>query len=109
MLGVEDRGENDQFDVLHDFKENIARRDDGRYEVSFPWIPGAELSNTNEVLSRNRLQNVQRRSSKNENLREEYADVIEKQLRVGILLKGRQVNEYFKCHINQLIYRFSQA
>ena len=24
VLGVEDRGENDQFDVLRDFKENIA-------------------------------------------------------------------------------------
>ena len=65
VLGVEDREENDQFDVLRDFKENIARRDDGRYEVSFPWIPGAELSSTNEVLSRKRLQNVERRLSKN--------------------------------------------
>ena len=77
MLGVEDRGENGQFDVLRDFKENIAGRDDGRHEVSFPWIPGAELSSTNEVLSRKRLQNVERRLSKNENLREEYADIIE--------------------------------
>ncbi|XP_068671092.1 uncharacterized protein [Montipora foliosa] len=65
--------------------ENIARRDDGRYEVSFLWIPGAELSSTNEVLSRNRLQNVERRLSKNENLREEYADIIEEQLWVDIV------------------------
>ena len=85
VLGVEDRGENDQFDVLRDFKENIARRDNGRYEVSFPSIPGAELSSTNEVLSRKRLQNVERRLSKNENLREEYADIIEEQLLVGIV------------------------
>ena len=90
VLGVEDRGENDQFDVLRDFKENIARRDDGRYEVSFPWIPGAELSNTNEVLSRKRLQNVERRLSKNENLREEYADIIEEQLRMGIVEEAPQ-------------------
>ena len=85
VLGVEDRGENDQFDVLRDFKENIARRDDGRYEVSFPWIPGAELSSTNEALSRKRLQNVERRLSNNENLRGEYADIIEEQLRLGIV------------------------
>lgn len=45
---------NDQLDVLHDFKENVVR-DDGRYEVSFPWIPGAKLSNTNKALSRKRL------------------------------------------------------
>ena len=85
VLGVEDRGENDQFDVLRDFKENIARRDDGRYEVNFPWIPGVELSSTNEVLNRKHLQNVERRLLKNQNLREEYADIIEEQLRVGIV------------------------
>ena len=71
VLGVEDRGENDQFDVMRDFKENITRRDDGRYEVNFPWIPRVELTSTNEVLSRKRLQKVERRLSKNENLREE--------------------------------------
>ena len=85
VLGVEDRWENDQFDVMRDFKENIARRDDGRYEVNFPWIPGVELTSTNEVLSRKRLQNVERRLSKNENLREEYSNIIEEQLRVGIV------------------------
>ena len=85
VLGVEDRGENEQFDVLRDFKENIARRDDGRYEVNFPWIPGVELSSTNEVLSRKRLQNVERGLSKNENLRKEYANINEEQLRVGIV------------------------
>ena len=37
------------------------------------------------MLSRKRLQNVERRLSKNENLREEYADIIEEQLRVGIV------------------------
>ena len=54
VLGVEDRGENDQFDVLRDFKENIAKRDDGTYEVSFPWILGAELSSTNKSVMRRR-------------------------------------------------------
>ena len=85
VLGVKDQGENDQFDVMRDFKENIARRDDGRYEVNFPWIPGVELTSTNEVLSRKHLQNIERRLSKNENLREEYANIIEQQLRVGIV------------------------
>ena len=33
VLGIEDRGKNDQLDVLRDFKENVAR-DDRRYEVS---------------------------------------------------------------------------
>ena len=43
VLGVEDRGENDQLDVLREFKESIVRREDGRYEVSFPWIPGTSF------------------------------------------------------------------
>ena len=77
VLGVKDQGENDQFDVMCDCKENIARRDDERYEVNFPWIPGVELTSTNEVLSRKRLQNVERRLSKNENLRGEYANITE--------------------------------
>ena len=37
VLWIEDRGKNDQLDVLRDFKENVARRDDRRYEVGFPW------------------------------------------------------------------------
>ncbi|KAL9976623.1 hypothetical protein ACROYT_G013945 [Oculina patagonica] len=32
VLGVEDRGENDQLDILRDFKESVVRREDGRYE-----------------------------------------------------------------------------
>ena len=55
LLGVEDRGENDQLDVLRDFKESVVRKQDGRYEVGFSWIPGATLTNTNEALSRKRL------------------------------------------------------
>ena len=46
VLGVEDRGEDDQLDVYTEFKENISKRSDGRYEVGVPWIPGAKLSNT---------------------------------------------------------------
>ena len=79
MLGVEDREENDQLDVLRDFKESVVRREDGRYEVGFPWIPGAILSNTNESLSRKRLENVERKLSRNEKLRGEYNDIVEEQ------------------------------
>ena len=102
VLGVEDRGENDQFDVLRDLKENIARRDDGRYEVNFPWIPGVELLSTNEVLSRKGFQNVERRLSKNENLREEYANIIEEQLQVGIVEEAPErptgEREFYRPH-----------
>ena len=58
VLGVQDRGENDQLDVLKEFKDDITRREDGRYEVRVPWIPGSTLESTNEQASRRRLQNV---------------------------------------------------
>ena len=37
------------------------------------------------MLSRKPLQNVERRLSKNENLREDYANIMEEQLWVGIV------------------------
>lgn len=48
VLGVEDRGENDQLDVLREFKDDITRQEDGRYQVRVPWIPGSALTSTNE-------------------------------------------------------------
>lgn len=90
VLGIENRGENDQLDVLRDFKESVVRKDDGRYEVNFPWIPGAMLLNTNETLSRTRLQNVERKLSRNEKLREEYSGIVEEQLRAGIIEEAPQ-------------------
>ena len=69
VLVVEDRVENDQLYVYKEFKENIVRQSVGRYEVKIPWIPGSEPSETNEPLSRKRLQNVKRKLRQNEQLR----------------------------------------
>ena len=85
VLGVEDRGENDQLDVLRDFKESVVRKQDGRYEVGFPWIPGATLTNTNDALSRKRLENVERKLSRDEKLKGEYSGIVEEQLRAGVI------------------------
>ena len=90
VLGVEDRGENDQLDVLREFKESVVRRDDGRYEVGFPWIPGAALPNTNETLSRKRPENVERKLSRNEKLKEEYDCIVEKQLSTAVIEEAPQ-------------------
>ena len=59
VLGVEDRGENDQLDVFKEFKENVTRQEDGRYNGNVLWIPGMELTETNEAQSRKRLYNVE--------------------------------------------------
>ena len=47
ILGVEDRGANDQLDVCEEFKEDFTRSEDGRYEVNIPWIPGQHLPSSN--------------------------------------------------------------
>ena len=36
VLGVRDRGEDDELDVYTEFKENIVRKHNGRYEVNIP-------------------------------------------------------------------------
>ncbi|XP_022793733.1 uncharacterized protein LOC111332625 [Stylophora pistillata] len=91
VLGVEDRGENDQLDVLRDFKEGVVRRHDGRYEVGFPWIPGVTLTNTNEALSRKRLENVERKLSRDKKLKGEYGGIIEEQLRAGVIEEAPKI------------------
>jgi hypothetical protein len=50
VLGVEDRGDTHS-EILNELTENITRKEDGRYEVSFPWISGKRPSDTNEQQS----------------------------------------------------------
>ena len=87
VLGVEDRGENDQLDVMREFHENIGRKDDGRYEVNVPWVPGANLNKRNQVQSRKRLQNLERKLEKNESLKKGYEKIIDDQLKMEIIEK----------------------
>lgn len=65
VRGVEDRGENDELDVLKEFKDDVMRQQDGRYQVRVPWIPGSALTSTNEQASRKRLQNVNKKLIQN--------------------------------------------
>ncbi|CAB3998689.1 Hypothetical predicted protein [Paramuricea clavata] len=88
VLGVEDRGENDQMQVLAEFRENITRQEDDRYQVSIPWIPGSKLTTTNEQPSRRRLFNVNKKLAKDENLKQEYEKIIDDQLASGVIEKA---------------------
>ena len=85
VLGVEDRGEDDQSDVYSSFKESITRGVDGRYKVSVPWIPGSSLSSTNKQSSRRRLIRVEKKLSQDPNLREEYEKIVQDQLEEGMV------------------------
>ena len=103
VLGVEDRGENDHLDVYTEFKENIARKPDGRYEVNPPWIPGSQLSETDETQSRQRLRRVERKLEQNSNLREEYERIIESQIESRIIEKataGQRAADTFSRYDN---------
>ena len=88
VLGVEDRGEDDQLDIYKEFQEGISKRSDGRCEVGVPWIPGARLSNTNEEPSRRRLQNVERKLKRNEELKIEYNNIVHEQIKHSIVQKA---------------------
>ena len=52
-----------------------------------PWIPGMELTETNEAQSHKRLYNVERRMRNDEKLQAEYAEIVESQLRDGVIEK----------------------
>ena len=84
-MGIEDRGEDDQLDVCREFKENIVRKNDGRYEVKVPWIPGTHLSDTNEEQSRQRLKRVERKLSESKELRDEYEKIVVNQIASGVV------------------------
>lgn len=72
VLGVEDRGEDDQLDVYSEFREHIVKKSDGRYKVGVPWVPGTELSNTNKMASRKCFENVERKLRRNDDLKTFY-------------------------------------
>ena len=83
-LGVRDKGEDDELDVWTEFKENVVRKPDGRYEVNIPWIPGAKLDETNEEQSRRRLHNMESKLGRNEQLKAEHTQIVEEQLEEGV-------------------------
>ena len=68
-LGVEDQGEDDQLEVCSEFRENLVKRSDWWSEVGVAWGLGVKLSNTNEMASRKRLKNVERKLRRNKDLK----------------------------------------
>ena len=87
VLGIEDRGENDQCDVHREFEESITKDREGRYEVGIPWVPGAEVKDNYEIQSKRRLKNVERKLSKEPKVQEAYKEIVAEQLREGIIEK----------------------
>ena len=99
ILGIEDRGENDVSDIHYEFNESITQDINGRYEVKIPWIPGQEIKESNEAQSRSRLRNVERKLSRNPELREAYQNIIEEQIKERIVeqILDKQTGERKFC------------
>ena len=74
--------------MCSEFREKIVKRSDGQHKVGVPWVPGAELSNTNEMASRKRLENVQQKLRRNKDLKIEYKKIIHEQLEQGRVEKA---------------------
>ena len=85
VLGIEDRKENDQDEVLLEITENITRKADSRYEVNIPWIEVSKLRETNLEQSRRRLRNVEKRLNRDDELSKGYEEIVEEQLDTGIV------------------------
>ena len=87
ILGGEDRGEDDFSDIHREFNENIVKGRDGRYKVKIPWVPGSRITESNEAQSRSRLKSVERKLVRNPELKRAYQDIVEIQLKEGIIEK----------------------
>ena len=84
VLGIEERG-NTGSESLNDFTEDIVKKETGRYEVRFHWIPGSKPTDTNEQQSRRGLMNVNRKPEKAPQLKKEYDNIINEQLVKGVV------------------------
>ena len=91
ILGVEDRSENDPSEVYKEFIENIQIDAQGRYEVGILWIPGNTVTDSNEVQSRKRLKNIERKLGKDPALKETYQKIVTDQLNQRIIGKAPEV------------------
>jgi len=91
VFGIENRGENDQLNVLKEFKDDEMRQEDGRYEVRVPEVrvrvPGSTLASTNKQESRKRLQHVNKKLIPNQKQKQEYEKIVVDQLRDGIIAR----------------------
>jgi len=82
-LGVEDRKEFDQEEIMKGFMDNIQHQDNGRYKVRIPWIEERVPQSSNEAQSRARRKNLL--SKMKGDVREGYDTNVIEQLELGII------------------------
>ena len=84
VLGLADKPENDQSEVYAEFREQLARSEEGWYETGLPWKGNHPPLPSNYNGSLRRLSNLQRKLQQN-GLTESYTEIIEKQKAEGIV------------------------
>ena len=71
--------------MYDEFKENITRTNEGRFQVKLPWSPNHPKLKFNEQPARRRLQNTMRKLSNDPETKLAYDQIIEQQLNEGII------------------------
>ena len=71
--------------MYNEFKENITRTNEGRFQVKLPWSPNHPKLKFNEQPARRRLQNTMRKLSNDPETKLAYEQIIEQQLNEGII------------------------
>ena len=93
VLGLSDHPKGDQVRVHEEFKEQLVQREDGKYETSLHWKAGdQEMLPTNYELANKRFQNLLKRLEKYPELFATYHQVIQDQLKKGILETAPQIS-----------------
>ena len=93
VLGLSDHPEGDQVRVHEEFKEQLVQREDGKYETSLPWKGGGqEMLPTNYELANKRFQNLLKRLEKHPELFATYHQIIQDQLKEGIVETAPQIS-----------------
>lgn len=91
VLGIEDKPEGDQMSVYQEFKEQLIQREDGRYETSLPWKAAHPPLPSNENVAKARFNSLIRRLDKQPALLETYHNIIQEQLREGIVEEAPKI------------------
>ena len=85
VLALEDRAEGDQANVYQEFKEQLTKREDGRYETSLPWKANHPDLPTNYHVAKQRFQSLVNQLDKQPELLQTYHGIIENQLQDGVV------------------------
>ena len=90
VLGLQDSLGQSQELVYQDFQEQLRQGDEGWYETGLLWKPGHDPLPNNKANSMGRLNNLIKRLQRNPEVFEEYHNVIQDQLKEGIVEEAKE-------------------